>query len=97
MKRLDRPRVLHVHVTVVVLLVCVYVCVCVCVHVCVHVCVCVCDSEIKTPVKLKASLQAVIDSTHGENAHGWTWRHAPRGRWEDCRETCGTGYGHCTS
>ena len=37
MKRLDRPRVLHVHVTVVVLLVCVYVCVCVCV--CVHVCV----------------------------------------------------------
>ena len=29
--------------------------------------------------KLKASLQAVIDSTHGENAHGWTWRHAPEG------------------
>ena len=58
MKRLDRPRVLHVHVTVVVLLVCVYVCVCVCVHVCVHVCVCVCvcDSEIKTPVKNELQL-----------------------------------------
>ena len=62
MKRLDRPRVLHVHVTVVVLLVCVYVCVCVCVCmcvcmcVCVCVCVCVCDSEIKTPVKNELQL-----------------------------------------
>ena len=46
--------------------------------------------------RLKANLQAVINSTHGGNAHGWTCGDT-RPRAEDCRETCGTGYGHYTS